>query len=203
MTTPFGFAGGLHDRDTGLVRFGFRDYDPAIGRWTAKDPIDFAGGDVNLFGYVNNSPVGFVDPLGMSMVFIGIDRGTETSQSTPGALSVNASNIGYTLELPWKNNKKFVSSIPAGSYFGEVYHSPKFDRDVLLLRDVPNRDDILFHPGNSPSDTEGCILPGKTRGTNRVWSSGPALDEILKMIKATRQWDKLLGESTNVVITIR
>jgi len=34
---PFGFAGGLHDRDTGLVRFGARDYDPETGRWTAKD----------------------------------------------------------------------------------------------------------------------------------------------------------------------
>jgi uncharacterized protein RhaS with RHS repeats len=33
MTIPFGFAGGLYDRDTGLVKFGFRDYDPAIGRW--------------------------------------------------------------------------------------------------------------------------------------------------------------------------
>lgn len=41
---PFGFAGGLHDRHTGLVRFGFRDYDPDTGRWTAKDPIGFAGG---------------------------------------------------------------------------------------------------------------------------------------------------------------
>ena len=48
MEVPFGFAGGLYDYDTGLVRFGFRDYDPAIGRWTAKDPIDFNGGDVNL-----------------------------------------------------------------------------------------------------------------------------------------------------------
>jgi RHS repeat-associated protein len=65
MTTPFGFAGGLHDRDTGLVRFGFRDYDPAIGRWTAKDPIDFAGGDVNLFQYVSADPVNFVDPQGL------------------------------------------------------------------------------------------------------------------------------------------
>ena len=35
-----------------LVRFGARDYDPTIGRWTAKDPIDFAGGDTNLYGYV-------------------------------------------------------------------------------------------------------------------------------------------------------
>ena len=48
---PFGFAGGLHDRDTGLVRFGYRDYAPKIGRWTAKDPILFAGGDVDLYGY--------------------------------------------------------------------------------------------------------------------------------------------------------
>ncbi len=49
---PFGFAGGLYDRDTGLVRFGARDYDPAIGRWTAKDPIKFTGNPRgNLFEY--------------------------------------------------------------------------------------------------------------------------------------------------------
>lgn len=45
---PFGFADGLYDRDTGLVRFGARDYDPEIGRWTAKDPILFDSGDTNL-----------------------------------------------------------------------------------------------------------------------------------------------------------
>ena len=33
---PFGFAGGLYDKDTGLVRFGARDYDPSVGRWTSK-----------------------------------------------------------------------------------------------------------------------------------------------------------------------
>ncbi|MFA5260384.1 MAG: RHS repeat-associated core domain-containing protein [Candidatus Omnitrophota bacterium] len=62
---PFGFAGGLHDRDTGLVRFGARDYDPQIGRWTAKDPIGFAGGDDDLYGYTLDDPVNFVDPLGL------------------------------------------------------------------------------------------------------------------------------------------
>jgi RHS repeat-associated protein len=36
---PFGFAGGLLDRETGLTRFGARDYDPRLGRWTAKDPL--------------------------------------------------------------------------------------------------------------------------------------------------------------------
>jgi RHS repeat-associated protein len=62
---PFAFAGGLHDPDTKLVRFGFRDYDPDVGRWTAKDPIGFAGGDVNLYGYVLNDPVNRIDPLGL------------------------------------------------------------------------------------------------------------------------------------------
>jgi RHS repeat-associated protein len=61
---PFGFAGGLYDRDTGLVRFGARDYDPHTGRWTAKDPIGFGGGLSNLYGYVGGDPVNFVDPSG-------------------------------------------------------------------------------------------------------------------------------------------
>lgn len=67
---PFGFAGGLHDRDTGLVRFGFRDYDPDVGRWTAKDPILFAGGDTDLYGYCLNDPVNWVDPKGTILQYI-------------------------------------------------------------------------------------------------------------------------------------
>ena len=62
---PFGFAGGLYDEDTGLVRFGMRDYDPVAGRWTAKDPIGFAGGDTNVYAYVGNDPINGVDPLGL------------------------------------------------------------------------------------------------------------------------------------------
>ena len=62
---PFGFAGGLYDRDTKLVRFGARDYDAETGRWTVKDPIRFAGGDTNLYGYVLGDPVNFIDPLGL------------------------------------------------------------------------------------------------------------------------------------------
>jgi RHS repeat-associated protein len=49
---PFGFAGGLYEPATGLTRFGARDYDAFTGRWTNKDPIRFAGGDSNLYGYV-------------------------------------------------------------------------------------------------------------------------------------------------------
>jgi RHS repeat-associated protein len=64
---PFGFAGGVYDRDTGLVRFGARDYDAATGRWTAKDPLRFAGGDPNLYAYVSNDPVNARDPAGLQL----------------------------------------------------------------------------------------------------------------------------------------
>jgi RHS repeat-associated protein len=62
---PFGFAGGLYDQDTKLVRFGARDYNPSIGRWTAKDPWLFNGGDTELYGYVFADPVNLTDPSGL------------------------------------------------------------------------------------------------------------------------------------------
>lgn len=68
---PFGFAGGLLDGHTGLVRFGARDYDANSGRWTAKDPIGFSGGDPNLYGYVSGDPVNFVDPNGLAATWGG------------------------------------------------------------------------------------------------------------------------------------
>lgn len=61
---PFGFAGGLYDADTGLVHFGERDYDAAVGRWIAKDPMGFRGAHTNLYAYAMNDPVNIVDPNG-------------------------------------------------------------------------------------------------------------------------------------------
>lgn len=62
---PFGFAGGLYDTATGLLRFGARDYDPAVGRWTARDPVLFSGGDTNLYGYVLSDPINITDVQGL------------------------------------------------------------------------------------------------------------------------------------------
>ncbi|MBI2572219.1 MAG: DUF4157 domain-containing protein [Candidatus Schekmanbacteria bacterium] len=62
---PFGFAGGLYDPETGLVRFGARDYDATTGRWTARDPILFQGRQSNLFAYAGNDPVNRVDLTGL------------------------------------------------------------------------------------------------------------------------------------------
>src|SRR6185437_16661553 len=57
---PFGFAGGLYDADTGLVRLGARDYDALTGRWTTKDPSGFSGG-FDLYAYSGNDPLNKID----------------------------------------------------------------------------------------------------------------------------------------------
>ena len=52
-----------------MVRFGARDYDPEVGRWTAKDPIRFAGGDGNLYAYVGNNPLIRIEPSGLDWIY--------------------------------------------------------------------------------------------------------------------------------------
>jgi RHS repeat-associated protein len=93
LTIPFGFAGGLHDRDTGLVRFGYRDYDPEVGRWTAKDPIGFDGGDTDLYGYVVNNPINHIDPYGLKICW---------GKFAAGALSVSDGFLmtGVSIAVP-------------------------------------------------------------------------------------------------------
>ena len=72
---PFGFAGGLTDPDTGLIRFGVRDYDPETGRWAAKDPLGFEAGELNLYAYVGNDPVNVIDPDGGLPILIPVVLG--------------------------------------------------------------------------------------------------------------------------------
>ena len=64
---PFGFAGGLYDHSTCAVRFGRRDYDPTLGRWMAKDPIKFEGGNANLYGYAASDPINLTDITGLAI----------------------------------------------------------------------------------------------------------------------------------------
>jgi rfaE bifunctional protein nucleotidyltransferase chain/domain len=69
LTQPFGFSTKRYDPQTGLLEYGLRRYAPVIGRWTTRDPLGEAGG-MNLYAFVGNNPVNWVDPLGLKTIVI-------------------------------------------------------------------------------------------------------------------------------------
>jgi RHS repeat-associated protein len=60
----------------GLYYMRARYYDSRVGRFISEDPIGFAGGDTNLYAYVQNDPVSLVDPEGLSGIEVAIDPNT-------------------------------------------------------------------------------------------------------------------------------
>lgn len=98
----------------------------------------------------------------------------------------------FTLEPPWKDNQRNMSCIPSGVYKLRKRYSDRFG-DHFEVIGVPDRTLILFHAGNFPNDTDGCILPGlsltdigtKTRprdGIKEVAYSGKAMEQLNKLI---------------------
>ena len=79
-----------------------------------------------------------------------------------GELILNGKHIAYTIELPWRENKKRMSCIPEGTYILRKRYSEKFKWHFVLL-DVPNRSCILIHPANdAEKELQGCIAPVST-----------------------------------------
>ena len=93
---PFGFAGGLYDPLTGLVRFPARDYDPDTGRWTAKDPIGFGGGAGNFYVCANNDPVNRSDPSGLEGFWVSLAQNLNPF-NPQGSFYKSSTSIGQAM----------------------------------------------------------------------------------------------------------
>ena len=90
-----------------------------------------------------------------------------------------------TLENPYINNERNISCIPEGEYKVRLRlarESATRDYLHLLVQDVPSRDWILFHRGNSAKDTSGCILVGFASKQDYVKNSTFAMDLLMKEI---------------------
>ena len=106
---PLGYAGGLEDRVTGLVRFGFRDLDTASGRWTARDPALYDGGQANLYSYVGGDPVSLRDPLGLwcagGSVYDGVGGGATLCNTDEGWAVCFEVGFGFGWAVGLDNSK--------------------------------------------------------------------------------------------------
>jgi RHS repeat-associated protein len=66
INQPYTYTAREYDSETGLYFYRARYYDPKAGRFITKDPISFAGGDVNLYAYVGNNSINWIDPYGLN-----------------------------------------------------------------------------------------------------------------------------------------
>lgn len=90
-------------------------------------------------------------------------RVTEHNGATLGVLCIDGAPEFVTLEDAWRDNERNISCIPIGRYKVKPKLSPKFGKTWQIM-DVPERDQILIHAGNTHKDTHGCVLLGMQFG---------------------------------------
>ncbi len=111
---PFGFAGGLADPVTGLVRFGTRDYEPASGRFTTPDPILLDSGTPDLYTWMGGDPVSGRDFDGRDGFFSNLFGGIATSQAKGAAVDAAGEVVGKDTAQTADKIKSVVDDVKDG-----------------------------------------------------------------------------------------
>ena len=93
-----------------------------------------------------------------------------------------------TLEPQWRDLKKEKkvrgkTAIPEGKYKIVMSPSAKFHRNMPYLKDVPQFEGIMLHPGNTVEDTKGCILVGTKYGAGLA-NSRAKFEKIMKILNS-------------------
>jgi len=138
-----------------------------------------------------------------------LTRRTFTEHSTIGDLTRDGERLCVVLEdcdrgLEQGWNREQIAraklpgrtAIPSGRYLVVVTWSPRFQRPLPLLLDVPGYEGVRVHPGNTEHDTEGCLLPGLLEGPDRVDRSRDAFGLLYPLISAA------CSKGERVVLTI-
>ena len=111
-----------------------------------------------------------------------IQRKWRTDDTLEGELSIDGNYFCYTME------RADVLHIPTGLYTVTMTYSPKFGR-IMPLINVPKREGIRFHSGQTYKDSEGCVLLGD-KLLSREQIGGGLIDKIVEKFEKA-----LLGNS--------
>lgn len=97
-----------------------------------------------------------------------------------------------TLEPQLGSSGSSKGCIPAGVYKMAMSWSPKFQKMLPILFDVPNFEGIRIHAGNSSSHTQGCILLGDNTSVGLVLNSAARVNEFIRLFQKNKlQMDML------------
>jgi RHS repeat-associated protein len=140
-SNPFKFVGryGVMDESGSLYFMRARFYDGKIGRFMSKDPLGFDGGDWNLYGYVINSPIKNIDPLGLTPMY-------NTANSTPMVIEQKNENTDYN-----SNSHQLMSyngNWETNCDYGLCYRLRQKSSDEITIRDCVSKFiyNIKSHP---------------------------------------------------------
>ena len=86
--------------------------------------------------------------------------------------------------------------IPYGTYNVTITYSPRFKKNLPLINNVKGFDGIRIHSGNTPQDTEGCLLLGLNKVKGRVVDSKVTVNKFIDIVQ------KVLNKGEKVTITI-
>ena len=193
---PFGFGGGQYDPDTSLVRFGARDFDPFVGRWISKDPLRFAGGDGNLYAYVENDPINRIDATGLviSVSSPDLEAALASLAANPAlaqaieeiensGVPVNVSDVapfpnwlpdfGGAATGPTRNAAAvliFIDLATVQQFFQNCGSPLTFDLKQTLAHELGHAFDLIFMSGQSTSsvDFENALRSSIKRDVENV-----------------------------------
>jgi hypothetical protein len=123
----------------------------------------------------------------------------ESEDGTFGALLLNGKVFCVTLEPPDRNNAPNISNIPPGQYIAKRATSPLVQKitkgkhkDTFEITNIPGRAKVLFHPGNTVADTQGCVLLGqywdKLKGDRAVLNSGATFDKFMERLAGVSEF---------------
>ncbi|WP_244157874.1 RHS repeat-associated core domain-containing protein [Paenibacillus typhae] len=110
ITNSFKYAGESYDSETGLYYLRARYYDPSTGRFINEDTYE---GQIdnplsqNLYTYVHNNPLIYVDPMGHAATIDGSAFETRTIGSN-GVLYINNGTVAWDYYLAWRNSDKLA-----------------------------------------------------------------------------------------------
>ena len=140
-----------------------------------------------------------------------LERTVHLPGGTFGQLALPNSFTCATVELPWKYNKQMVSCIPEGTYTMKKRESGVVQRSTRKrykqgweITQVPNRSYIMVHPGNWPSNFNGCIgvgreiLPMKDPGSDcflGVNHSQATFSELMALLDYEEEWQIVISSA--------
>lgn len=137
LSTRYQFTGREFDNFTGLHFYRARWYDANLGRFLSEDPIGFAGGDVNLYGYVRNSPLNLTDPTGNFPIWDHAwyyyyskkcaETGIECANTLNGA-NQSQSDLERMAQESFDRGSSSISGLRFKSGYGDNYYCRQMER---------------------------------------------------------------------------